>query len=188
MILDNVPSYQEYDQKIIQFQSKIDQHLEEISFLAREREGNNLTAIRRNEPVWGAKQAEVRNDQIFQLRLQIDVLKQSREDYAEAVVQLRRIKDREAIEKEMQIQSKLIEQQVRETFRIQSEQYLTATPANTVNTDSTMRQIASNKPDTSGYIAENPVLNSSQQNSQSPQTQSSGSIMPLVAMIGMMLG
>ena len=70
MILDNVPSYQEYDQKIIQFQSKIDQHLEEISFLAREREGNNLTAIRHNDPVWGVTQAKVRNDKIFQLNSQ----------------------------------------------------------------------------------------------------------------------
>tara|TARA_R110000824_G_scaffold10684_2_gene46777 strand:+ start:254 stop:847 length:594 start_codon:yes stop_codon:yes gene_type:complete len=173
--LSILPSYQEYDQRLFQFDSAISNYQQEINFHAKLQADPN-------------KASQDRVNLMDSYRNMIRVYKNTSEDYKEAVVQLRRIKDREAIQKEMQIQSKLIEQQIKETFRIQSDQFMTATPANTVNTDNTMTQIVSQNVPVQKVIDKNPVLQLSEENSQSPQTKDNGSMFPLIAMIGVMLG
>ena len=207
MILENAPSYQEYDRRIAEYENSINSIKSDNTKASTACCDNNIWSSKFCGSFGGVhnydqfkpdsrnniqRKAKIKSRHASWTECQMRQLdKQYRDlnDYKEAVVQIRRIENDQAVTNQMQAQAKLIEEQIRETFRIQSEKYLTATPANTVNTDSTMLQIVSNKPDTAGYIAENPVLQSSQQNTQSPQTQSNGSPLLFLGMLGaLMLG
>ena len=205
MILENAPSYQEYDRRIAEYESNISVIKNENALASTQCCGNhqrdskfcgtyggvyNVDKFRptdRNNAQWKSNVKNIHSSWTSCQKNALDKQIRDLNDYKEAVVQIRRIENDQAVTNQMQAQAKLIEEQIKETFRIQSEKYLTVTPASTVNTDSTMLQIVSNKPDTAGFIAENPVLNSSQQNTQSPQTQNNGSPLLFLGILGALI-
>ena len=205
MILENAPSYEEYDRKIAEYEANISSIKSDNTKASTSCCSNvqyqskfcgtfggvhkfdEYRPTDRNNIQW---KASVRSKHASWTECQkrnLDKLRTDLNDYKEAVVQIRRIENDQAVTSQMQAQAKLIEEQIKETFRIQSEKYLTVTPANTVNTDSTMRQIVSNKPSEQGFISDNPVLSLSQKNTQSTQTQSNGSPLMLLGMLGVMI-
>ena len=107
-----LPSYQEYDQRLVKFQSAISNYESEINLLAKERAGNNLTAQRNKNFAWGAAQAKVRTDKINNHESKIQELKIARDNYMKAVVDNRRIKNTEQIE-----------QSIRDTIRKETEKF-----------------------------------------------------------------
>tara|TARA_B110001454_G_C12526607_1_gene353367 strand:+ start:29 stop:493 length:465 start_codon:yes stop_codon:yes gene_type:complete len=105
----------EYENKIIKFQSDINSNLYEINFLAKERDGNLLTAQRNLDFEWGAKQADIRNKKIEQYLKNNEALKaemwnfqkQTAQDEQDAQIKAIRIAiaDQVRLEQEKIIQS-----------------------------------------------------------------------------------
>lgn len=205
MILETAPSYEEYDRKIAEYESNISTIQTENGLASKQCCGNhnrkskfcgyyggvyNFDQLRptdRNNAQWKSNVKNIHGSWTECQKNALDKQRRDLNDYKEAVVQIRRIENDQAVTNQMQAQAKLIEEQIKETFRIQAEKYLTVTPANTVNTDSTMKQIVSNKPSEQKLKSENPVLSLSQQNTQSPQTKSNGSPLLFLGMLGAMI-
>jgi ribosomal protein L29 len=106
----------EYENKIIKFQSDINNNLYEINFLSAERDGNLKHAQRTGDYEWGAKQADIRNIKIEQFHKKNEALKsemwnfqkQTAQDEQDAQIKAIRIAiaDQVRLEQEKIIQSR----------------------------------------------------------------------------------
>jgi hypothetical protein len=190
MILTQVPTSDQYEAEVSRLGLNIKNAREKYDSRARslDRSASTCPGIRgwrvpgrlTECDAWKADGVKLWNQERISLSAAISAANKQLEDYQNAVISIRDLENKRKIEEHLAEQAQLIEDRIAETFRVQAEEFMRATQANTVSnveTDQTLVQTVSTSKD-KGFVET--------QTLQSPQGLQ-GSFFPIM-MLGVMLG
>ena len=194
LILKDIPTTEEYNSKIAEFQSRLNKIQEDMvynqwQYVDKKKQLEVITRSGARGCRGGGTSCLTYIDEqkrIFQeqIKPKLDSQKnqamQELKEYQQAVISVRDLKNKQAIERQLSEQAKIIEDRISETFRVEAEKFMSVvSQANNVTSDQTLTQDVNIRDDV-GYNAN--IVTQGKSNQQGLD----GSFFPIM-LLGVML-